>query len=68
MVGRVRIRVRGRNIAVTYWTATALACAELAVGGMWDILRLPLVRTTVVALGYPAYFLVILGVWKVLGP
>lgn len=60
-------RVRGRVVTVTYWTATALVCAELAVGGIWDIARLPLVRETVTALGYPAYLLVILGVWKVLG-
>lgn len=60
-------RERGRAVAVTYWIATALVCVELVVGGIWDIARLPLVRDTVVALGYPAYFLVILGIWKVLG-
>ena len=60
-------RSRTRALAVAYWTATGLVCAELVVGGIWDIARLPLVRETVAALGYPAYFLVILGVWKVLG-
>lgn len=34
---------------------------------MWDILRTPQVRATIEHLGYPAYFLVILGVWKLPG-
>ena len=56
---------RGRRIA--YWITTVLVAAELALGGVWDILRLPYVRAVTDHLGYPRYFLVILGVWKVLG-
>jgi len=50
-----------------YWLATAAVAAELAVGGVWDIARLPVVRDLVTHLGYPSYFLVLLGTWKVLG-
>jgi hypothetical protein len=50
-----------------YWLATAAVVAELAVGGSWDIARLPAVRDLVTHLGYPPYFLVLLGTWKVLG-
>ena len=50
-----------------YWVTTVLVAAELAVGGVWDILRIPYVRTIVEHLGYPSYFLVILGVCKVPG-
>jgi len=50
-----------------YWLATAAVAAELAVGGVWDIARLPFVRDLVTHLGYPSYFLVLLGTWKVLG-
>jgi uncharacterized membrane protein len=50
-----------------YWLATALVSAELAVGGIWDIARLSFVSTIVLHLGYPSYFLVLLGSWKVLG-
>ncbi|MET9487472.1 DoxX family protein [Nocardia sp. NPDC006630] len=50
-----------------YWTATVLICAEGAVGGIWDIARIQYVRDLVTHLGYPTYFLVLLGVWKVLG-
>jgi DoxX-like family len=50
-----------------YWLATMAVAAELAVGGIWDIMRLPSVRDLVMHLGYPSYFLVLLGSWKVLG-
>jgi hypothetical protein len=56
-----------RRRAMAYWVTTVLVVSELALGGAWDILRTPYVRTVVEHLGYPDYFLVILGVWKVLG-
>ncbi|MGW4351043.1 DoxX family protein [Nocardia sp. NPDC004582] len=52
---------------IVYWTSTVLVAAELAVGGWWDVARTANVREVVAALGYPTYFLVILGVWKLLG-
>lgn len=60
----------GRSIrwrSVGYWLATLLVAAELGLGGIWDIERLPMVRDLVTHLGYPSYFLVLLGTWKVLG-
>jgi hypothetical protein len=53
--------------SVGYWVATALVVGELGLGGIWDIARIPYVRSLVAHLGYPSYFLVLLGVWKVLG-
>jgi hypothetical protein len=53
--------------SVAYWLATLLVAAELGLGGIWDIQRLPMVRDLVTHLGYPSYFLVLLGTWKVLG-
>jgi hypothetical protein len=50
-----------------YWLATLLVAGELGLGGIWDIARIPYVRDLVVGLGYPSYFLVLLGSWKVLG-
>ena len=52
---------------VGYWLATAVVAGELALGGIWDIARIPLVADLVRHLGYPSYFLVLLGSWKVLG-
>lgn len=56
---------RGRTIA--YWATTALVVLELALGGVWDILRVPQVHTLIERLGYPQYFLTILGIWKLPG-
>jgi DoxX-like protein len=53
--------------AAGYWAATVCVAAELGVGGVWDIARLPFVADVVAHLGYPSYFLVLLGTWKVLG-
>jgi hypothetical protein len=44
-------------LAVGYWLATVLVAAELGLGGVWDIARVPYVRDLVVGLGYPSYFL-----------
>jgi hypothetical protein len=57
-----------RTRTVAYWATTAVIAAELAVGGVWDILRIPYVREVLEQrLRYPAYFSVIIGVWKVPG-
>jgi hypothetical protein len=53
---------------IAYWVTTLIIAVELAAGGVWDILQVPYVHDLVVQhLGYPAYFLVIIGVWKVPG-
>lgn len=52
---------------IAYWVTTALVVFELALGGVWDILRVPQVRGLIERLGYPQYFLIILGIWKLLG-
>jgi hypothetical protein len=52
---------------VGYWVATTAVAGELGLGGVWDIARIPSVRHLVTHLGYPSYFLVLLGTWKVLG-
>lgn len=53
--------------AIAYWVATSLVAAELGLGAVWDVSRTQQVRGVVDVLGYPEYFLVILGVWKALG-
>jgi hypothetical protein len=59
---------RGRTIAHWgYWATTVLVAAELGLGGVWDVWRTSQVRGVIDRLGYPEYFLVILGVWKLLG-
>jgi DoxX-like protein len=56
---------RSRWHSIAYWVTTALVVFELALGGVWDILRAPQVRGLIEQrLGYPLYFLTILGIWK----
>jgi uncharacterized membrane protein YphA (DoxX/SURF4 family) len=56
-----------RRRIIAYWVITIIIAAEFAVGGVMDILRLPPFFAIVKHLGYPGYFSVILGAWKVLG-
>lgn len=52
---------------VAYWVTTVLVAAELALGGVWDLLRTEHVRDVVEHLGYPTYLLTIMGIWKIPG-
>ncbi|NKY85914.1 DoxX family protein [Nocardia veterana] len=59
-----RAATTDRYRVIGYRVATAAVVAEAAVGGIWDIARIPFVRDVVTHLGYPEYFLVLLGAWK----
>jgi uncharacterized membrane protein YphA (DoxX/SURF4 family) len=50
-----------------YWVFTALTALLFAVPGMALLLRIPHFTEDMAQLGYPSYFLTILGVWKLLG-
>jgi hypothetical protein len=59
---------------VGYWVTTTIIGLETLAGGVTDLIRGrtmlvagPFVADIVTGLGYPVYFLTILGVWKVLG-
>jgi uncharacterized membrane protein YphA (DoxX/SURF4 family) len=56
---------RARSVA--YWLVTCLVFAETALGAVWDLKLTPFVVETVQRLGYPTYFVVIMGLWKVPG-
>lgn len=56
-----------RRRVIAYWVTTLPVVFELALGGIWDVLRVPQVRSLIERLGYPPYFLIILGSWKLLG-
>jgi hypothetical protein len=52
---------------VAYWVCTGLVVFFIGPGGLAYVMRVPDVVAGVVALGFPVYFIVLLGVWKVLG-
>src|SRR5262245_12191730 len=49
-----------------YWAATAIVSIECLVGGVWGSLQLPPFVGIAQHLGYPPYFMSILGAWYVL--
>jgi uncharacterized membrane protein YphA (DoxX/SURF4 family) len=52
---------------IAYWVTTGLTAFAFLSGGVADVLRPSFVMEGMTHLGYPAYFVLILGVWKVLG-
>jgi len=52
---------------IIYWVATALLAFGMLQSGIFAVLRTKQWIDLVVALGYPIYFLTILGIWKILG-
>lgn len=53
---------------VLYWVATILVALAYLFGGISQVMRSPQsVEGVVHHLGYPMHFLVLLGVWKILG-
>ena len=51
----------------TYWTCTGLLVLNFLVGGAFQMTRPPQAVQGFAHLGYPAYFMSLLGLWKVLG-
>jgi uncharacterized membrane protein YphA (DoxX/SURF4 family) len=54
-----------RNIG--YWSSTALVALAFTVGGLADLAHPASMVEIMRHLGYPPYFMSILGAWKVLG-
>ena len=67
MTTLARSTFSSRRHMIAYWVTMALVVFELVLGGVWDVLRVPQARRLIERLGYPSYFLVILGIWKLLG-
>ncbi|MEP6864523.1 MAG: DoxX family protein [Deltaproteobacteria bacterium] len=56
-----------RNRLLAYWTSTVLVAFVLISGGAAQAFGQHDTVAGVVRLGYPVYFVTLLGVWKVLG-
>ncbi|SRR6266513_6342593 len=52
---------------IIYWIATALLALGMLQSGIFALLRTKQWIDLVTGLGYPIYFLTILGIWKILG-
>jgi uncharacterized membrane protein YphA (DoxX/SURF4 family) len=52
---------------IIYWIATALLSVGMLGSGLQQIFHAKAMIDLITPLGYPVYFLYIIGVWKVLG-
>ncbi|MEO6523251.1 MAG: DoxX family protein [Mucilaginibacter sp.] len=52
---------------IIYWIATGLMAFGMLVSGLQQIFRAKAMADMLAHLGYPLYFMNIIGVWKVLG-
>jgi len=52
---------------IIYWIATALFCFGMLASGLQQLFHTKAMIDLVTPLGYPVYFLYIIGTWKVLG-
>ena len=57
--------MKGRTIG--YWTATGLTALVFGSGGIFQLLGNPGAVEGIRNLGYPAHFILLLGIWKLLG-
>lgn len=59
---------RNRVTTLAYWVVSLSFTGALLSGGVADLIHRPETVGGMVALGYPGYFLFIIGFWKVLAP
>ncbi len=52
---------------IGYWVTTIVLAFAMLSGGAAELMRLPQNVEGLVRLGYPVYFITIIGFWKVLG-
>ena len=52
---------------IIYWIATSLLAIGMLQSGIFAVLRTKEWIDLITGLGYPVYFLTMLGVWKILG-
>ncbi|MER2562556.1 MAG: DoxX family protein [Myxococcaceae bacterium] len=52
---------------IAYWVATSLLVLTFVSGGVMDLQQTPEMLEGMKALGYPAYFATLLGLWKLSG-
>jgi DoxX-like family len=56
-----------KSTLIVYWVTTVLLALLFAVPGTALLIHAPHFAQEIARLGYPAYFMNILGVWKILG-
>ena len=60
-------RLRTKHLHAIYWIATLLFIVPQGWAAVQSLIEAPRMTHTITQLGYPEYFLIIIGIWKVLG-
>jgi uncharacterized membrane protein YphA (DoxX/SURF4 family) len=61
------VEMSPRPRVIGYWVATGLAALAFVAPGIGNLVHMPHIAQDMAHLGYPPYFLTILGTWKLLG-
>ena len=56
-----------KSRVVAYWVTTGIVALIMSSGGFFQVIQQSGAVEGITSLGYPVYFVVILGVWKMLG-
>ena len=56
-----------KRTKIIYWIATGLVAFGMISGGLAQVLHTQSMTDMIVHIGYPVYFLYIIGTWKILG-
>ena len=56
-----------KNDKIIYWTSTILLSAGMFFGGMAQLFRMDENVEGILHVGYPVYFMSLLGIWKIFG-
>lgn len=67
MTAQIQLTSSTKFNKITYWAATILLALGMLSGGLAQLFGLKQNAEGFVHLGYPLYFMSILGVWKILG-
>ncbi len=67
MTKRTEIKGSGKSDKIIYWIATLWLALGMLSTGIVQVIRMEEEVDVITRLGYPVYFLTILGIWKVLG-
>jgi len=59
--------MKSRAKAIAYWAATGMIVFAMFSGGVAELMHRPETINGMKELGYPVYFIMIVGFWKILG-
>lgn len=54
-------------VTLAFWSTTGVVALAFVVPGVANLIHAPHIAQDMARLGYPAYFMTILGTWKILG-